>query len=486
MLKVLAKSIFAFLTVMLLLSVIHMGCSSRHLEQNPVERYYEESAPAYSLEQSEKNATEQSQKTATSAKPKETSIFTVIELEDLEHPTLAASIQLPHRVGPNNTVILAGKHAYLTTERHLHVIDVSIPKCPSYLTSLPFGDVIGKALIAGHYVVVSGKKQLYLVNIEHPLHPVLESTLHLPYQNAIKDFDVSGSHLYVMGANDTVYVFSIDFGQARHVKIIELENFGQARLIKTIELEKRWWLLSLKPGSPEVEQIPLPTSNTFPEELWDPLLVERWEPRLSERQFLQLRSSKQEKVRASSVFLVVEWLRDPTYDLFSFDTYRSFDDPFGDDPLTTSPIIVYHNLALDFRKYLTATGQKPLTRGIPARAYAVANGKMQEIRPEPSSKTMDVEDKRLKQLMGPVTDFQISGNRLYIVTANGFFSVIPIISDYYLRLYYREESMKNKRSQLSNGEIRLFLPFLAGRPISLVVGEGEHYAYVLSDPENSK
>ena len=122
------RLIDAFLTVMLLLSVIHMGCSSRHLEQSPVERYYEESAPAYSLEQSEKNATEQSQKTATSAKPKETSIFTVIELEDLEHPTLAASIQLPHRVGPNNTVILAGKHAYLTTERHLHVIDVSIPE----------------------------------------------------------------------------------------------------------------------------------------------------------------------------------------------------------------------------------------------------------------------------------------------------------------------------------------------------------------------
>ena len=469
MLKVLAKSIFAFLTVMLLLSVIHIGCSSRHLEQNPVERYYEESAPAYSLEQSEKNATEQSQKTVTSAKSKETSIFSVIELEDLEHPTLAASIQLPHRVGPNNTVILAGKHAYLTTERHLHVIDVSIPQRPSYLTSLPFGDVIGKVLVAGHYVVISGKKELYLVNIEHPMSPVLESTAHLPDQHTIKDFDVRASHLYVLGANDTLYVFSIDF--------------GQARLVKSIELEKWWWLLSLKRGSPEVEQIRLPTSENFPAELGDPLGFE--EPIMSERQYLQIRSSKQEKVRAS-IFLVVEWLRDPTYDLFSFDTYRSFDDPFGDDPLTTSPIIVYHNLALDFRKYLTETAQKTLTRSIPARAYAVANGKRQEILPEPSSETMDVEDKRLKQLMGPVTDFQISGNRLYIVTANGFFSIIPIISDYYLRLYYREESMKNKRSQLSNGEIRLFLPFLASRPISLAVGEGEHYAYVLSGPENSK
>ena len=72
------------------------------------------------------------------AKPKETSIFTVIELEDLEYPTLAASIQLPFRVRPNNTVILSGKHVYLTTEQHLHVVDVSIPQRPSYLTSLEF------------------------------------------------------------------------------------------------------------------------------------------------------------------------------------------------------------------------------------------------------------------------------------------------------------------------------------------------------------
>ena len=40
-----------------------------------------------------------------------------------------------------------------------------------------------------------------------------------------------------------------------------------------------------------------------------------------------------------------------------------------------------------FREYLTATGQKTLTRRIPARAYAVANGKMQEILPELSSET---------------------------------------------------------------------------------------------------
>ena len=66
-------------------------------------------------------------------------------MEDLEHPTLAASIQLPHPVGPNNTVVLIGEHAYLTTEKHLHVIDVSLPQRPSYLTALEFPDKVGKS-----------------------------------------------------------------------------------------------------------------------------------------------------------------------------------------------------------------------------------------------------------------------------------------------------------------------------------------------------
>ena len=451
MLKIFAKSIFSFMTATLLLSLIHIGCSARHLDQNQQNI----------LEQPQENAPEQPQKTVISAKPEETSIFSVIEIEDVEYPTLAVSIHLPFRARPNNTVCLTEKHAYLTTERHLHVIDISIPQRPSYLTSLPFGNVIGKALIAGHYVVISGKKELYLVNIEHPMSPVLGSTAHLPDQNTIKDFDVRESHLYVLGANDTLYVFSIDF--------------GQARLVKSIELEKWWWLLSLKRGSPEVEQIRLPTSENFPAELGDPLGFE--EPIMSERQYLQIRSSKQEKVRAS-IFLVVESLRDPTYDLFSFDTYRSFD-----EPVFTRPLEGYHNLALDFRTHLTETEQKTLTRSTPARAYAVANGKMQEIRPEPASETIDVEAKRLKQLIGPVTDFQVSGYQLYIVTANGFFFIRPVFKKHVLlTLYNSEKSTKPHWIEQNPG----FLPFRTGRPISLAVDAGGHYAYVLSHQEDSQ
>ena len=441
------RFINAFMIAVLLVSV-NIGCSSKVLEQP------------------KKNVLEPSQKVKSTPEETGESIFTVIELEDLEYPTLAASIQLPHRVGPNNTVILAGKHAYLTTERHLHVIDVSIPQRPSYLTSLAFPDKIGKVLAFGNSLVVASRKKFHIVDVSQPSHPVLEFTGHLPQQHPIKDLDVLDDHLYVMGENDHLYIF--------------YAPRGRAQLVKAVELEKRYWLLSLKAGSPEVKQIPQWTSNTFPGDLWAPFL--------SQRRFLQLRSSKNQKVRASSIFLVVEWLRDPTYDLLSFDAYRRVD-----NPSMTTAHISYHDLAWQFREYLTATGQKTLTRSPAVRAYAVVNGKMQEITLESSSsETMDVEDKRLKQLMGPVTDFQISGDRLYIVTANGFFSIMPIVHPYAIENMRDIEIMKERWRKWGKGEFlsaSLFLsatPLQASRPISLAVDEGEHYAYVLSDPEDSQ
>ena len=112
-------------------------------------------------------------------------------------------------------------------------------------------------------------------------------------------------------------------------------------------------------------------------------------------------TTPQQQTRESSCIVYFSLVVEPTYDLLSFNAYRV------DDHQVTS-YTGYHNLGWQFREYLTATGQKTFTRRIPARAYAVANGKMQEILPELSSETMDVEDKRLKQLMGLVTDFQIS------------------------------------------------------------------------------
>ena len=406
--KVFAKSTFSCVAVILLVSMISVGYSSKGLGQPQIKR--------------------------PSAKPEGISIFTVIEIEDLEYPTLAASIQLPFRVRPNNTVILSGKHAYLTTERHLHVVDVSIPQRPSYLTSLEFPDKIGKVLAAGDYLVVASRKKFHLVNVSQPSHPVLQSTTPLPQRNGIKDIDILDDHLYVIGANDYLYVFSL--------------AFGQARLAKSLELEKRWWLLSPEAGGPEVKQIPLSTSHPITGDLLNPLL--------SQRGFLQL-SSRGEKVRASSEILVVESLKDPMYDLFTFDAHRINDHQVSQGK-------GYHNVEREYRDYLSAIGEKTLTRGKPTITYIIDAGKMQQIAQEPSTEKIDVADKRL---LGAVTDFQISGGLLHVVNAKGFFSV--------KRLH------KPERDNYRYDQFLSAIPLQASRPISLAVAEG--YAFVLATPD---
>ncbi len=412
--KVFAPSIFALLSVACFVFV-NFGCSVKEVKPDP--------------------------ETIACAKPQE-SIFTIIELEDAEYPTVEVSIYLPFRARPNNTVVISGKHAYVTTERHLHVIDVSSLQRSSYLTSIEFAGEIGKAVISGNQFVVASPQEFHLVDISQPSHPVLQSTMYLPQRNAIKDFDVRGLHLYVMGANDSLYIFSI--------------ALGRARLVKVVEISPRWWLFSPKEVRPGVKQILLPTSG-------DTFLGGLSEELLSRRGFLQLRSSLQEKVRASSDFVVQASLRSTptTCDLLIYDAYRISD-------IRISTGVYYYDMGRECLEHFSATGQEALTRSKPPVAYAVAAGKMQQIDQDQLCETIDIDD---RLTMGPVTDFQISGDLLYVTNAKGFFSII--------RLVKQEAIRKGDRINFVS-----IAPLQACRPMSVAVGE--QYAYVLAAPEDSQ
>ena len=456
MLKVFAKSIFSFMAVMLLLSVVNIGCSSRHLDQNQKDVF----------EQPQENVAGQSQKTGASAKPEETSIFTVIELEDLEHPTLAASIQLPYRVGTNNTVILSGEHAYLTTEKHLHVIDVSLPQRPAYLTALEFPDKIGKVLASGDHLVVASEKKFHLVDISQPLRPMLESTMHLPQHHGIKDLDVLEDHLYVIGANDYLYTFYVPR--------------GHAQLVRAVELSPRWWLFSPKADRPNVQQVEASMLERLPSGISEALR--------SQRGFLQLRSSKNQKVRASPYCLVMEQIKNPMRsaqcDLLIYSAYEKNDDEqekngarlkylFGKDySIGTGGGVLATDLyyvGAEGLHHLQAKEEMTLTRGKPKIAYAVSAGKLQQIAQDPSSETIVLNAKLLELPDGPVTDFQILGGLLYVVNANGFFSIRSLITV--------ENFLEGDDAQFLS-----VTPLQANRPISLAVAE--RFAYVLATPED--
>ncbi len=462
MLKLFVKSIFSFMIVTLLLSVVNIGCSLKSLDQNQQSVF----------EQPEKNTLEQQQRTVPSTKPQETSIFTVIEIEDMEYPTLAASIQLPYPAAPNNTVVLSGEHAYLTTEKHLHVIDVSLPQRPSYLTSLAFPNAIGKVLASGDHLVIATPQKFHLVDISQPLQPVIASTGYLPQQHRIKDLDVLDDHLYVQGENDHLYIF--------------YAPRGHAQLVKVVELSPRWWLFSPKADRPNVQQIEASTLERLPGGISETLR--------SQRGFLQLQSSKNQKVRASSYCLVMEQIQNPMRsaqcDLLIYSAYTKgyneqqknearFKYMFGKDfPAGSGTVAVelYYVGAEGLHHLKTKEGNDPLkakegmtlTRGKPKIAYAVSAGEMQQITQYPPE-TIVLNDKQLELPVGPVTDFQILDGLLYVVSANGFFSIRSLITV----------------KEYLHGDDAQFLsvtPLQANRPISLAVGKG--FAYVLATPED--
>lgn len=450
------RFINAFIITILLVSVISVGCGSKVLEPP------------------EKNVLEPPQKTKTTPAETGESIFTVIELEDLEDPTLAASIQLPYPAGPNNTVVLAGEYAYFTTERHLHVIDVSLPQRPSYVTSLEFPDAIGKVLVSGDHLVIATPQKFHLVDVSQPLRPLIESTGYLPQRHAIKDLDVLNDHLYVMGENDYLYIF--------------YAPRGYAQLVKTVELSPRWWLFSPKADRPNVQQVEASKLERLPSGISEPFL--------SQRGFLQLRSSKNQKVRASPHCLVIEQIQNPMRsaqcDLLVYSAYRKGHDeqqksearfkymsgkdfPAGSGTLFTELYYVgaeglHHLKAKAENDPLKTKEGMTLTRGKPKIAYAVSAGEMQQIAQYPPE-TMVLNDKLLELPVGSVTDFQILEGLLYVVSANGFLSIRSLITV--------EEYFHGDDPQFIS-----VTPLQANQPISLAVGKG--FAYVLATPEDSK
>lgn len=373
---------------------------------------------------------EQRQKTVTDGKAQE-SIFTVVDTTDLENPTLAASIRLPFHSGPNSNVVLLGRHAYLTTKKHLHVINISNPQQPHYLTSLEFVDDIGKAVLVGHQVVVASPQKLYFIDISNPAQPVLQSTTHLPQRNPIKDMDVRDLHLYVLGENNALYIFFVDF--------------EEVRLVRTVKLHKHWRLVSPETEATKVEQI------LHSESLLEPLLYQKG--------FLQFHSGKQQKVRASSEFLGVGYMRNTTCDLKVFDAARI---PRGGGAASYTSTSVYFNLEQDFRTHLNMTGKMTLTHEKPTIAYSVVSGKMQQIAPDQLSETIEVND---KPLVCPITDFQISGDLLYIVSEKGLFSIVRVVKI--------EDFLQGERGKFISATL-----LQPSRPISIAVEE--NYVCVLA------
>ena len=381
-----AKSTLAFVIATLTL-IIHTGCSLRVPGQN--------------------------RGAVTPVKTQE-NVFIVIDTTDVKNPTVASSIPLPFRVGPNNNVVFSGQHAYITTAQHLHVIELSDPQHPSYVTSLAFSDDIGKARVSGHQVFVASRHKLYLVDISNPTRPTFESTVSLDHGKKVKDFDVHESYLYVMDTDDHLHIFDLAGKNAQFVETITMPNF---------------WFLGLIPKGPTVKPINRAKS-------WQVLLA------YQNGNFLELCGGKYEKIRFSKDYLVFANYKDANPDITIVWPRSHY--------VRRGGMLEHYDVTGNCLAYLYT-----VNLGKRTDVYAADAGNVLLVAQDQWSHKISAEDK-----VGALTDFQISGDRLYTLNAKGFFSIIDLVESHTDRF-------------LSVTTLGTF------HPMSIAVGE--NYAGVLCD-----
>ncbi len=403
-------------TFITLTAILNIGCSLSVLQQTP--------------------------KTVIEEKPQET-IFTVVDTTDIENPTLTTSIRIPYSINPDNNVVIDANHAYVTTENHLHTIDVSTPQQPVYLKSLEFENQIGKVVVFKSLLVVGSKNELHFIDISEPSQPILHVTKHLTNRNPIIDFDVWDTFLYVMGENNMLYVFTRGDEQPKH--------------IRTARMSDRWKFIYPKNASQMVEQVKYPLRGTsdFTHELTQGILTDRY--------FLQIKNSKDVSVRSSSAFVGVSKLNTSTDHIT---VYKAGYVQRGDRPHLTRTGYTLVNIHRDFLDYLSS--RKEMTnsnRESDDTNERQESTNLQQFIPISSNGSKDYKD---KQFMGSITDFQMSGNLLYVLNAKGYLSILWLPSV--------EDELSTYRPEF------LSLTSLQGNhPKSLVVGE--NYVYLIATPE---
>ncbi|MXV74308.1 hypothetical protein F4Z99_08515 [Candidatus Poribacteria bacterium] len=350
------KSTFVF-TIMILTVVTYTGCGLSGLAQN--------------------------RKSVTTTKTQE-SVFIVVDTTDAKNPTVAGSIPLPFRVGPNNNVVFSGKYAYVTTAQHLHIIELSDPQHPAYMTSLAFSDDIGKARVSGHQVYVESRYRVYVVDVSNPTRPAFQSTVRLNHTNKIKDFDVHESYLYVMDTDDHLHIFDLAGENPQFVDAVALPQF---------------WFLGLIPKGSTVKPIQRAKS-------WQVLLA------YQNGNFLELCGGRYGKIRFSKDYLVFANYSGANPDITIVWPRSNY--------VRRGGMLEHYDVTGNCLAYLYM-----VNLGKRTDVYAADAGNVLLVAQDQWSHKISAEDK-----VGALTDFQISGDRLYALNAKGFFSIIDLVESH--------------------------------------------------------
>ena len=393
------------LVAIVLTVVINMGCSIQMLAQNP------------------ENTAEEPQE----------SVLAIVDTADVENPAFVGSVQLPFRVNSNSGIVLSGNYAYVTTKRHLHVVNLSNWQHPSLTASMPFPDTVGDAKLFGHRLFVAGPQEIYVVDVSNPNNPSLQSTTRTDAPlGSIKAFDVHNGYLYVMDAGYYLHIFNVAMAEPQFVEAVAVS---------------RSQLASVR-AKGEFVQLIQTQSSYFSPGIWR---------EFSDRQDLLEISARYEKLRISDDYLLFATRGHPTGVIT---IARENDRTWAGGQFEHYNMEAYHSDYLRTRENEAPDTQELADLGARSGGIVVNNLDRwnQSIVPE-------------ENILGPVTDFQISGDLLYVSSLNGYLSIINIYKT-------GRPFQRNEDRFLSATSLNGF------HPVRMAVGE--NYVCMLGDLGNSE
>ena len=397
------KSTFVFVVIVLTV-VINTGCSVRMLAQN-----------------AEKSTQE----------PQE-SVLTIVDTADVENPAFVSSIQLPFRVNSNSGIVLSEKYAYVMTEKHLHVVNLTDWQHPSLIASMPFPDTVGDAKLFGQRLFVAGPQEIYVVDISNPNNPLLQSTTRKTVPlGAIKAFDVHNGYLYVMDAGYYLHIFNIATAEPQFVEAVAVSR-SQLASVRA----KGGFVQLIQTGS-----------SYFSPDIWR---------EFSDRQDLLEISARYKKLRISDDYLLFSPRGYPTGVItIARENDRTWD----------GGQFEHYNMEAYHSDYLRIKGNEP-TDTQTSVDVGMRSGGIVMSNLDRWSQRVDAEE----NILGPITDFQISGDLLYVSSLNGYLSIINLHKTD--RPFQRDEDRFLSATTPLNGF----------QPMRMAVGE--NYVCVLGDLGN--
>ena len=413
MLRTFAKLSCSFL--LMLTTVTNIGCGLSVLKQN---------------------------QEASSVETRAQSVFTILNIKDVTGPKrIVGSVVLPFATNPYNNTTVSGQNAYVTTNRHLHVIDLANRQNPTLITSIEFPNVIGHVKSSGIHIFIASDQGLYIVDITTPHHPrvVQSPSSSVAYLSVpIKDFDIHQSYIYIIDSNHYLHIF-------------DLSSLPALDLVQSIAISSSW-LLCIRSKGASAQLIQQPNRSFFPKS-WRSFSPEIWKELLDRKNLLEL-SSRYDKLRVSDNYLAFVDLERAGGEATVIIVSERKSDP--------SPMygqFQYYNMETNYLAHLYLTGEKILKYPKPTDARVDSQGNVVLIAQDQWTKTISATE----AVLGPITDLQVAGHWLYVTHLNGFLSI----------------------SNLVKGGAR---PFVAAinlapyRPISVALHD--EYAYLLCDNNN--